>query len=60
MKKKVKKIGLITGPKFGGEGGVRRGSAKSPNLTFFFEAFPKVDRLVRTCQKSLYKSKNDG
>ena len=31
---------LITGPKFWGEGGVRRGSAKSPSLTLFFEAFP--------------------
>ena len=27
---------LITGPKLGGGGGVSGGSAKSPNLTFFF------------------------
>ena len=32
----IKKIDLITGPKFGGGGGVSKGSAKSPNLTFFF------------------------
>ena len=33
----------ITGPKFIGGGGVRRGSAKSPSLSyFFFEAFPNL------------------
>ena len=32
----IKKIDLITGPNLGGGGGVSRGSAKSPNFTFFF------------------------
>ena len=41
LNKTIKKIDLITGPKLGGGGGVSGGSAKSPNLTFFFfEAFP--------------------
>ena len=29
------------GAQIGGRGGVSGGSAKSPNFTFFFEAFPK-------------------
>ena len=40
LNKTIKKIYLITGPKLGGGGGVSGGSAKSPNVTFFFEAFP--------------------
>ena len=41
------------GPKLDGGGGVSRGSAKSPNLTFFFfEAFPKFADHVIWVQKS--------
>ena len=42
LNKTIKKIDLITGPKLGGGGGVSGGSAKSPNFTFFFEAFPRL------------------
>ena len=40
LKKTIRKINLITGPKFrgrGGGGGVRRGSAKSQSLTYFLK-----------------------
>ena len=46
--KTIKKNHLITGPKFGGAGGLRRGSAKSPCLTFFLK--PSLIPLARwTC-----------
>ena len=43
----------ITGPKFIGGGGVRRGSAKSPSLSyFFFEAFPNL--MINSCTQLLH------
>ena len=45
---------LITGPKLGGGGGVSGGSAKSPNLTFFFfEAFPNATFFLDKDSKNL-------
>ena len=51
---------LITGPKLGGGGGVSGGSAKSPNLTFFFfEAFPKGFMVLKTTGlNSVFQHKN--
>ena len=54
---------LITGPKLGGGGGVSGGSAKSPNLTFFFEAFPYPTKLAITLNsevpsRTAYKDRN--
>ena len=42
------------GPKLGGGGGVSGGSAKSPNLTFFFfEAFPNATFFLDKDSKNL-------
>ena len=47
---------LITRPKLGGGGGVSGGSAKSPSLTFFLEAFPKYNNCeYQTPYKANYR-----